>query len=92
MGANSNKVLHVDTRNFPIYDTEDLDLLSENTRMILSRNDASGGSLSVSEKEYLKEQLAAAIFRSARAGERDYARLKRSAIDAVAVPSSDPGF
>ena len=25
MGANSNKVLHVDTSNFPVYDTEDLD-------------------------------------------------------------------
>ena len=33
-------------------------------------------------------QLAAAIFKSAESGERDYARLKRSAIEAVTVPSS----
>ena len=90
MGANSNKVLHVDTRNFPVYDTEDLNYFQRILNDIMDEH-GSRGSLSVSEKEYLRVQLAAAIFKSAEAGERDYARLKRSAIEAVAVPSSDPG-
>ena len=90
MGANSNQVLHVDTRNFPTYDTEDLNYFQRVLNDIMDEN-GSRGSLSVHEKEYLRVQLAAAIFRSAAAGERDYARLKRSAIEAVTVPSSDPG-
>ena len=41
-----------------------------------------------SDKEYLKTQLAVAIFKSAESGDRDYERLKQSAIEAVsAVPS-----
>jgi hypothetical protein len=88
MGANSKKVMHVDTRNFPIYDSEDLDYFQRILNDIMDEH-GSRGSLSISEKEYLRVQLAAAIFRSAAAGERDYARLRRSAIEAVAVPSSD---
>jgi hypothetical protein len=90
MGVNSNKVLHVDTSNFPVYDTEDLDYFQRVLNDIMDEH-GSRGSLSVSEKEYLRVQLAAAIFKSAEAGERDYTQLKRSAIEAVTVPSSGPG-
>ena len=31
MGANSNQVLNVDTRNFPTYDTEDLNYFQAST-------------------------------------------------------------
>ena len=86
MGANT-KVLHVDTTNFPAYDSEDLNYFQ---RILNDIMDEPGSlvSLSVKEREYLRVQLAAAIFRCAEAGERDYARLKRSAIAAVEVPSN----
>jgi hypothetical protein len=91
MGANSSKVLHVDTTNFPVYDNDDLNYFQSILNDIVDDN-ASLNSLSTKEREYLRVQLAAAIFRGAGAGERDYVRLKRSAIEAVsAVPSSDPG-
>lgn len=91
MGANSNKVLHVDTTNFPVYDTEDLNYFQGILNDIIDEY-KSYDLLSINEREYLKVQLAAAIFRSAEAGERDYALLKRNAIEAVsAVPSSFPG-
>jgi hypothetical protein len=48
----------------------------------------------MSEKEvlYLRLQLAAALFRCAETGERDYTRLKRSAIEAVSpAPTSASG-
>ena len=46
MGANSNKVLHVDTRNFPAYDTEDLNYFQRILNDIMDE-DGSRGSLSV---------------------------------------------
>ena len=46
MGANSNKVLHVDTRNFPVYDTEDLDYFQRILNDIMDEH-GSRGSLSV---------------------------------------------
>ena len=91
MGANSNRVLHVDARNFPVYDTEDLNFFQRILNDIIDGCE-SLGSLSVNEREYLRVQLATAIFKSAETGERDYARLKLSAIEAVsAAPSSDQG-
>jgi hypothetical protein len=90
MSANSNKILHVDAGHCPVCDTEDLDYFQRILDDIV--DEYSLGLLPVNDKEYLKAQLAVAIFKSAEAGDRDYARLKRSAIEAVsAVPSSDPG-
>jgi hypothetical protein len=91
MGANSNNVLRVDARSFQVYDSADLDYFQRILNDIVDGYE-SPGSLSKNEKEYLKAQLAVAIFKSADTGERDYTRLKRSAIEAVsAVPSSDLG-
>ena len=91
MGASSHKILHIDARNFPIYDTDDLNYFQSILNDIVGDYE-SFGPLSINEKEYLRVQLAAAIFKSAEAGERDYARLRRSAIEAVsAVPFSEPG-
>jgi hypothetical protein len=91
MGANSNKVPHVDARSFQIYDSADLDYFKRILNDILGDYE-SLDSLSKNDKDNLKAQLAVAIFKSADTGERDYMRLKRSAIEAVsAVPSSDPG-
>jgi hypothetical protein len=85
MGANS-KVLHVDATNFPVYDTEDLNYFQGILNEIIDEHEILG-LLSIGEKEYLRVKLAAAIFKSAETGERDYTRLKRSAIEAVEVPS-----
>jgi hypothetical protein len=86
MGANGNRVLHVDASNFPVYDTKDLDLFQSILNNIIEEYE-SVGYLSKSDKEYLKTQLAVAIFKSAESGDRDYERLKQSAIEAVsAVP------
>jgi hypothetical protein len=86
VGANRNRVLHVDTTNFQVYDTDDLNYF----KMILDDIISDGeifDSLAVKEREYLRMHLAAAIFRAADTGERDYALLKRGAIEAVsAVP------
>ena len=90
MVTNSNKVLNVDTGNITVYDTEDLSLFQKILNDIIGDRE-SLGSLSVSDQEYLRTQLAVAIFKSAEAGERDYSRLKRSAIEAVsAAPPSYP--
>ena len=90
MGANSNKVLHVDTTTHPVYDTGVLNYFARILDDILEER-GSTGILAHHEREYLKAQLATAIFRSAAGGERDYARLKQDAIEAVSVPSSDRG-
>ena len=77
--------------NAPAHRGFDLDLFQRIVDDIFEEC-ASCGSLSLNEKKYLSEQLAAAIFRSAEAGEHDYTRLKQSAIDAVAaVPHSGSG-
>jgi len=82
MGANSNRVLHVDASNFPVYNSEDLDLFQSILNNIVDEHE-SVGSLSTSDKEYLKARLAVAIFKSAESGDRDYERLKQRAIEAV---------
>jgi hypothetical protein len=84
MGANSNRVLHVDASNFPVYNSEDLDLFQSILNNIVEEHETVG-SLSTSDKEYLKAQLAVAIFKSAESGDRDYERLKQSAIEAVSA-------
>jgi hypothetical protein len=90
MGANSFRVMHVDARNFPIYDTDDLNFFQKILNDIMNEY-GSLGSLSANESEYLRVRLAAALFKCAEAGDRDYQRLKRSAIETVAaVPASDP--
>ena len=91
MGANSNQILHVDTRNFPTVDTEDLNYFQIILEDIIEDHEPVS-SLPASEREYLRVHLAAAIFKSAESGERDYTQLKRSAIEAVsAAPSSNSG-
>ena len=91
MGVNSNRVLHVNEKNHPVYESEDLDFFQRILNDIIDERELTG-SLSINEREYLRVQLAAAIFKSAEAGERDYARLRQSAIEAVsAVPSPDRG-
>jgi hypothetical protein len=84
MGANSNRVLHVDASNFPVYETKDLDLFQSILNNIVEDYE-SVGYLSESDKEYLKARLAIAIFQSAESGDRDYERLKQSAIEAVSA-------
>jgi hypothetical protein len=88
MGA-KRKVRH-DDANFSIYDTEDLDYFQDILDDIVSEY-GTLGSLPLGDIRYLRVQLAAAIFRSAAAGERDYARLKQSAIEAVSAVPSDSG-
>ena len=88
MSANSKGALHIDASDFPVYDTEDLNLFQSILDDILKER--ASNYLSAGEREYLRAQLAVAIFKSAGTGERNYARLKQSAIDAVsAVPSSE---
>ena len=89
MGANSNKILHVDTVNLSIYDSNDLTFFQEILDDIFREHECIG-SLAANDREYLRAQLAAAIFRTASAGERDYMRLKRSAIEAVSPAPSSP--
>jgi hypothetical protein len=91
MGAKSKKIARVETRNFPVYDTTDLELFQKVLNDII-HDAASAGSLSIKDREYLRVKLATAIFKRAEAGERDYARLRRGAVEAVsAAPPPDPG-
>jgi hypothetical protein len=91
MTANSDQVLHVVARHFPVYRTDDLNYFQGILNDVIEYYE-SLGSLPAHEKACLKARLAVAIFKSAEAGERDYTRLRRSLIEAVsAVPSSDLG-
>jgi hypothetical protein len=87
MGA-KRKVLHED--DFSIYEAQDLDYFQDILDDIVSEY-GTLGSLPLGDIQYLRVQLAAAIFRSAAAGERNYARLKQSAIEAVSAVPSDLG-
>lgn len=88
MGANSNVAMHVDLKECPVYDEADLHLFHRILNDIVEE-EQSGGVLSANEKAYLKARLAIEIFKRAATGDRDYARLKRGAIEAVsAVPPS----
>jgi len=88
MGVKSDKVLNVDARNFPAYDSANLDYFQGILNDILGEY-RTLNSLSPDEREHLKARVAAAIFKGAEAGERDYTLLKRGAIEAVsAIPSS----
>jgi hypothetical protein len=90
MAARSDKILHADASVFPTYESADLDFFQSILNDILQEYE-SIGQLSISDRTYLKDKLAVAIFRRAATGDRDYARLKRSAIEAVSpVPLSDP--
>jgi hypothetical protein len=100
MGSKSHKILRADASGLPMYDdaislpvyeSKDLDFFQCILNDIVEEFE-SIGQLSINDKKYLKSKLAVAIFRCADAGDRDYARLKTSAIEAVsAVPFSDPG-
>ena len=56
MGANSNRVLHVDASNFPVYDTKDLDLFQSILNNIVEEYE-SVGSL-VKERQGISEDTA----------------------------------
>jgi hypothetical protein len=88
MAANSDSVLQYHAGSIPAYDAADLRLFQKVLGDIMEDCE-SAGSLSISEREYLKKRLAMAIFRSADTGERDYARLRQSAI--AAVSAAPPG-
>jgi len=91
MIANSKKVLHVDTTHFPVYGTSDLNYFQSILDDIMIEY-GSVGRLSDSDRQNLRVRLAAALFKGAEAGDRDYERLKQRAIEAVsAVPSSEAG-
>jgi hypothetical protein len=90
VGGNDKEVLHVDAENSPLYDVYDLRYFQSILDEIMGEY-GSAPRIPINKND-LETQLAAAIFRSAQKGERDHARLKRSAIEAVsAVPSSDQG-
>jgi len=90
MATNTDKIVRIDARNFPRFGSDDLDYFQRILTDIVGDYEGRGA-LSVNDREYLKVQLAAALFKRAEDGERDYARLRQSAIEAVsAVPSSDP--
>lgn len=73
-----------------VYQSEDLNYFDFILSDIIG-NYQSVGSLSTSEKDYLREKLAAAIFKCAATGERDYTRLRSYALEAVSpAPTSGP--
>ena len=89
MAGISNKASHVDPSNYSVYDTSDLEYFQSILNDIMEDYELRGA-LSLHEREYLKMRLAAAIFKRADEGERDYVRLKHSAIEAVSpVPFPD---
>ena len=91
MGATDKKALHVDADNYPVYDAGDIRYFQSIIGEVLDQY-GPYGSLSINKKCNLEVILTVAIFRSAQKGERDYAQLKRSAIEAVsAVTSCDQG-
>jgi hypothetical protein len=84
MAANSKGALHVDAYSHSVYNSEDMNYFQNILSDILDSY-GSGDTLSLNEREYLKTRLAAAIFKCAEQGERDYMRLKQSAIEAVSA-------
>jgi hypothetical protein len=91
MGASDKKVVYMDASEFPIFESEDLAYLQKILNDITDEC-AAFGKMSEKEVLYLRLQLAAALFKCAEAGERDYTRLKRSAIEAVSpAPTSASG-
>jgi hypothetical protein len=88
MRASDKEVLYMDASEFPIFESEDMAFLQRILNDITDEY-ASYGKMSEKEMLYLRLQLAAALFRCAETGERDYTRLKRSAIEAVSpAPTS----
>jgi hypothetical protein len=77
-------IIDVDTTNFPVYDTTDLNFFQRILEDILTDLGASDATAAADGDRTLKIRVAAALFRCAENGERDYDVLKRAALACVA--------
>ena len=79
-------IVRADTTNFPVYETADLDLFQRILDDTIAELEASDPALAGDPA--LRIRVAAALFKCAENGERDYVVLKRAALASMFGPGT----